>query len=236
MFIGQCLENITLSHGLVISLFMAGLVGGFTHCGGMCSPFVLAQVKGQPHIGTLSSSLLLPYHFGRMTTYVVLAVLVNSVVNLAFVFSGLKALIAAPLLMLAAVIFLVSAFPRLSSFFPWAANIQVSAPYSFIMRLSSKLMHSPGVFKRYGLGVLLGFMPCGLVVSALLASATAAHAGQAAVAMAAFALGTMPALVLVGFGGRALKHRYPELSQRLSQGAMVISSLWLFGLAGVMLF
>jgi hypothetical protein len=84
------------------------------------------------------------------------------------------------------------------------------------------------------LGVLLGFMPCGLVISALLASASAINTLQAAVAMAAFAAGTMPALMLTALGGQALQGRYPGAAARLSQGAMFISGLWLFTLAGLM--
>ena len=233
MVIGQCIHDMAVSHGLVISLFLAGLVGGFTHCAGMCSPFVLAQTGD---VRKLRGALLLPYHLGRMTTYVALAVLVSSLINLAFVFSDLKTLIAAPMLVTAAVIFLVSAFPNLTTLFPWAARIQIATPYKFITRFSSKLMESPNAFKRYGLGILLGFMPCGLVVSALLASATAPDALQTALAMSAFAVGTIPALVLVAFGGQALKMKYPKASMRATQGAMVISSLWLFALAGTMIF
>lgn len=236
IFIGQCIHNITVLHGLAISLFLAGLVGGFTHCMGMCSPFVLAQTGGEYGVKRLGSSLLLPYHLGRMTTYVVLAVLVSSVINLAFVFSGLKALIAAPMLVLAGIIFLVSAFPKLSIVFPWITRIQLAAPYKLISKFTSNLMVSPTLIKRYILGILLGFMPCGLVVSALLASATAPSVLEAGLAMSAFTIGTMPALILVGFGGHALKHKYPKASQRLSQGAMAISSLWLFILAGQMIF
>ena len=236
MFIGQCLESLNFTHGLGISLFLAGLVGGVTHCAGMCGPFVLAQTGQEQNIGRLRDALLLPYHAGRMTTYVVMAGVLGSVVNLAFMFSDLKVLIAAPMLMLAAVIFLVSAFPQFTALFPWVTRFKVSAPYAFISQISSKLMHDPGVFKRYGLGVLLGFMPCGLVISAVLAAATAPSALEAGAAMAAFALGTVPALVGVGLGGQALKARYPQASRRVSQGAMVISGLWLFALAGQMIF
>ena len=237
MFIGQCIHDIAVSHGLILSLFFAGLVGGFTHCAGMCAPFVLAQTgKNKPHLTKLSSTLLLPYHFGRMTTYVMLAVLVNSIINLAFVFSDLKTLISIPMLILAGVIFLVSAFPNLTALFPWAANIQISVPYKFITRFSTRFVNNPNIFKRYSLGVLLGFMPCGLVVSALLASATATNTLQAAIAMGSFALGTMPALVAVAFGGQILKQRYPKASTHAMQGAMIISSLWLFALASLTLF
>tara|TARA_R110002153_G_scaffold54268_7_gene150827 strand:+ start:7422 stop:8132 length:711 start_codon:yes stop_codon:yes gene_type:complete len=235
MFIGQCIHDIATTHGLVISLFLAGLFGGFTHCAGMCSPFVLAQLGPQTELKRIRSSLLIPYHLGRMTTYVTLAILVSSVINLAFVFSGLKALIAAPLLVLAGVIFLVSALPQLSSIFPWVAHIRLAAPYKFIVQFSSKLMRNPNALKRYGLGILLGFMPCGLVVAALLASASAPNAVQAAIAMGAFTFGTMPALILVAFGGNMLKKKYPRASMRITQGAMVISGLWLFALAGQLL-
>lgn len=235
MFIGQCIHDAVVSHGLMISLFLAGIVGGFTHCAGMCSPFVLAQVNNQPHVQKLSSSLLLPYHLGRMTTYVTLAVLVNSIINLTFVFSDLKTLITAPMLILAGIIFLVSAFPRLSVLFPWAASIQIAAPYKFIARSSSKLMNNSNILKRYLLGILLGFMPCGLVVSALLASATAPSTLQAALAMGAFTIGTMPALIIVAFGGQIFKQKYPNASAYAMKGAMVISGMWLFALAGQML-
>ena len=64
--------------GLFTSLFMAGLVGGWSHCAGMCGPFVLAQVatrlEGIPasrmtELHRLTGAAVLPYHFGRATTY-----------------------------------------------------------------------------------------------------------------------------------------------------------------------
>ena len=41
--IGQCVHDISLSQGLFISLFLAGLFGGLTHCSVMCGPFVMSQ-------------------------------------------------------------------------------------------------------------------------------------------------------------------------------------------------
>jgi sulfite exporter TauE/SafE len=231
MFIGQCIQDFTIAHGLVMSLFLAGLVGGATHCAGMCSPFVLAQ-------GTLKKSgrsLLLPYHLGRMTTYVTLGILVNSVLSLAFVYSDFKPLIAAPMLMLAGILFLVSTFPTIAALFPWAGKIQFSAPIQFVSKLAGPLMVSENPLKKYLLGIILGFIPCGLVTSALLVAATAKDIGEAALAMSAFAVGTMPVLMLIGLGGQTIKKRYPTALRYFSQTAMVISSLWLFVLASNML-
>lgn len=232
----ECVNFLTAEHGLVASLFLGGLVGSFTHCAGMCAPFVLAQTQDGPFLSKPATSLLLPYHLGRMTTYVALGVLVYGVVNLAYLFSGARALITAPLLMISGVLFLVSAFPRLAPLFPWAGRLPFTALFDFINTKATGLFRGTGALSRYGLGVLLGFIPCGLVLAALMASATAHSLPQAALAMAAFAVGTMPSLVMIGLCGKGLKQKFPVLYQRFTTAAMVMSSLWLFTLAGMLIF
>lgn len=231
--IGGCFHQITLSYGLPLSLLIAGLVGGVTHCAAMCGPFVLAQGGD---MRKLSDAALLPYHLGRMTTYVMLAVLVHTIFNLVFVFSGAKALIAAPMLGLAGLLFLLSAFPKALRVFPWAARIYVGMPQRAVDRMLKALPRKDSHTGRYLMGVLLGFMPCGLVVAALLASATATSALQAGYSMAFFAAGTMPALILVGLGGRHIHGRYPRFSSSFAQGAKMVSAIWLFLLAGFLVF
>ncbi len=233
--LGQCIESFTSSYGLPASLFIGGLVGGFSHCTWMCGSFVIAQAgnNGSP-VFKISPNLLIPYHLGRMTTYVLLAILVSSIVNLAFVFSDLKAIISAPLLITAGLIFLVSAFPKLSNIFPWVLKIKVGVSYKYLSGFVSKLSARSGILGRYFLGVLLGFMPCGLVISALMASTSAPSVFQAAIAMGAFTIGTIPALIIVALGGQGFKYRYPRASIYVSRGGMVVSSIWLFAIAGMM--
>lgn len=232
----ECVYNFTAQHGLSASLFLGGLVGSLTHCTMMCSPFVLAQTEAGPVLKRPARSLLIPYHLGRMTTYVGLAVLFHSIVNLAYLFSGARVLISAPLLMLAGTLFFISVFPSLNNLFPWAAKFNLPSGFLAIGSKTGDLMRSSGIFPRYILGVLLGFMPCGLVVAALMAAATAPTTAQAALAMAAFSVGTMPALMTVGVCGSGLKQKFPRQFQQLSQAAMVISSVWLFALAGTLIF
>lgn len=244
MFIGQCIHDLALSHGLYISLFLAGIVGGFTHCSAMCTPFVLAQcdhmtqqnTHARPLLRRLKSSLLLPYHAGRITTYTAIAVIMAGLVNMVFLFSNLKSLIAAPLLLLAATFFLVSAFPRLGALFPWNGGFKLALPHRFVSRALSATGNKTGIVKSYLLGLLLGFMPCGLVISAVLAAVSTPNIIQTAAAMMAFGAGTIPALILIAFGGQSLKHKYPKFSGHFSRGAMAVSALWLFALAGTMLF
>ena len=85
------------------------------------------------------------------------------------------------------------------------------------------------------MGVLLGFMPCGMIVSALMAASTAPHPLQAGLAMSLFGLGTMPALIGIALGGGLLKNKYPNGMRKITQGMMVFSALWLFAIAGFIL-
>ncbi len=237
---GECIHQFVTGYGLPFSLFMAGLAGGFSHCALMCSPFVLAQAGGGRsegrRFGRVLSSLLLPYHLGRLTTYVFLGVLFGGVLNLAFLFQPLRALIVVPMLLLAALIFVVSAFPNLGKVFPWVGHMRLSIPFRWISRFYQPLVREKDAASRYLLGLLLGFMPCGLVVSALMASATAPSAAHAGLAMAAFGLGTVPALVAVSLGGSFFKSFSFLSSARVKQGFMVFSALWLVLLAGAFVF
>jgi hypothetical protein len=224
-----------------LSGFLAmGLWGGFTHCAAMCGPFVLAQTgQGEDFGGVLqrlSRFSLLPYHLGRATTYIALAVLFSAVLNLAFLFLPVRLYIVVPMLLLAAVVFLVSAFPRLSVLFPWAANFHLPAAFAPASRRISALMSSRRAGSRYLLGVMLGFMPCGMLLAALMAAASLDSPLNAGAAMLAFTAGTIPALFLVAAGGHTLSRLYPASFMRARQFFLVLSALWLFVLAGLSIF
>jgi hypothetical protein len=116
--------------GWVLSLFLAGLTGGFMHCVLMCGPFVLAAQKNQ--LGRVASVLLLPYHLGRLVTYSLLGVLANFFLNAAFFASPLRDLVSAVFLGLAGLLFLAQAFPSLYKFLPFLTQIKVPLPSRWI--------------------------------------------------------------------------------------------------------
>jgi hypothetical protein len=207
-------------------LLLAGFVGSASHCAVMCGPFVMSQT-GQ--IEKKREAFLLPYHLGRITTYVGLGIVLSSLLNVAFLFLPIRSFVIAPLLLTAAVVFLVNAFPAMRSLFPWGQPIKTFLPYSLIEKFYTKLSTGAGrsVFQKYLLGVLLGFMPCGLIVAALMAASTAPNALYAGAAMAAFGLGTMPGLMVVGFGGMALQYKFPAAMKHMARGFMIISAAWL---------
>lgn len=206
-----------LSFGLPAGLFLLGLVGGVTHCAGMCGPFVLAQagrrlsstpLPGLTMLARLQGAALLPYHLGRATTYTALgaaaAGLVGGVAPLAQ--SGILPAVA---LGLATITFLLlaagQAWPQLAG-----RGLAMLAPSGGARwsRLLAPLFAHPVGLGGYLLGVALGFLPCGLVYAAVLAAAAGGSVLLAAAGMAAFAAGTVPALFVVGWLGLVAGQRF----------------------------
>jgi hypothetical protein len=79
-------------------------------------------------------------------------------------------------------------------------------------RLRPLLLAPSGWRGPFLLGLLLSGLPCGLLYGALVAAASAGSALAGALAMAAFALGTVPALVGVGLLGRFFGRRWAAAS------------------------
>ncbi len=230
--IGSCMHQISTSNGVAASLFLAGVMSGFTHCVAMCGPFVISQ-SGK--MEKTSDMLLFPYHFGRITTYVCLAVLLSTVLNIVFLYLPIRSFIIAPILMVAGLVFLSQAFPRLVKFFPWVSSIKLSFPYLWVQKIFGLLSNQPTPLKTFMMGIVLGFMPCAMVTSALLAASTAQNIFDAGFSMFAFGLGTVPALVITSFAGQALKIKYSRAMPYIIQAMMVWSGVWLFIIAGKIL-
>jgi uncharacterized protein len=192
--------------GLGFSLFLAGLGGSLTHCAGMCGPFVLGQVMTDAERATaygewrrLAGAALAPYHLGRITTYTALGALAGAVTSL-FATTASFAWISALLLIAGAGFMLVQAFGH---------AIGAGSPLgSAVARFATPLSASHRPLARYALGVALGFLPCGLIYGALGAAAGTGSAIRGALAMAAFAAGTVPVLVAVGWGGHFFRQRF----------------------------
>ncbi|WP_262690362.1 sulfite exporter TauE/SafE family protein [Kordiimonas aestuarii] len=225
--------------GLLLTLFLGGLMGSATHCVGMCGPFVVAQATSLQQTPSLLRRVrgfaLMPYHLGRMTTYVILGVVAASLSGMVFNVP-LQRGIAVVLLTVAGLLFLTSAIPSLKRVvapqFPPSSLARFGA---VLGRVAKAFFTNPTAWHRYALGVTLGFLPCGLLAAALMAVAATAEPISAAFGMAAFCVGTMPALFLTGAGGRYALDRLPIRFSTLARGVMVFNSLSLFIIAGGML-
>jgi sulfite exporter TauE/SafE len=75
----------------------------------------------------------------------------------------------------------------------------------------------------FTLGVLWGWLPCGLVYAALAASVTSGSAAGGATTMAAFGLGTLPALVTMGSAATVVARAARRRWVRVGAGVLLIA-------------
>ena len=227
-----CFHSIPLSYGLISGLFVVGLAGSIGHCTLMCGPFVMSQAG---KFEKASGALLIPYHLGRITTYMFIAAVFYGVVSMTAVLVPLKVFIVAPLLTMSGLLFLLSAFPKLMVAFPWAGylsrSVQAFMPQGFLQSQGEK----PQMVKLYAYGVMLGFIPCGMVFAAVMAAATADSFTHGMLAMFAFGLGTIPALMLVALGAGKVGRLSPKTARVMKQTAYTWTGLWFLLMSGKMI-
>lgn len=235
--VAHCSAVISGHAGLMGGLFMAGLGGGLTHCVGMCGPFVLSQVaSGLEQIPAsqmrewhrLTGAALLPYHLGRATTYTVLGAAGSGLAGYV-VPASVPGWVSAALLMVAGFLFLGQALPRMRvSLVPASSGALVVGSLSGIL---DHLFMAPKGLRGYALGVLLGFMPCGLLYAALAAVLSIADPIAGAAGMFLFAMGTVPGLFMTGLAGYCAGMRWKQLVRIWAPVLMILNAVVLFWLA-----
>ena len=76
--------------------------------------------------------------------------------------------------------------------------------------------------RALGLGLLWGWLPCGLVYSVLLLAATSERAADGSLVMLAFGLGTLPAMLATGLGAARLSQLMQRRGARLGLGLLIV--------------
>jgi len=175
------MDSISLSMALVMGL------AGSLHCAGMCGPIVWV-IPFQMITGVRKWLGIGLYHFGRISVYGIMGVVLHSFKSLfnPQVQQYLSITLGA-LLLLAGII----------SFLP-VRQLTVKLPWTgFVHKQLGKFIGNPQLKSLFFSGMLNGLLPCGLVYMALSMSVTASTAVQSLGLMYAFGLGTVPALVTI---------------------------------------
>jgi hypothetical protein len=197
----------------------AGLAFGFfgsVHCVGMCGPLALSLPGGGRARWQFLAERLL-YNVGRAVTYTLLggAVgLVGTFASLAGVQQGLSIGVGALMIGVATVPWLSRRVSRLEE-----------APARFTKRVLRPIQ---GLYRRGGptamlaVGILNGLLPCGFVYAGLATAATAGDVEASMLFMAAFGLGTFPAMLGVSLAGRVAGTAWRARLQRLVPVGLVL--------------
>jgi sulfite exporter TauE/SafE len=98
-----------------------------------------------------------------------------------------------------------------------------------VRHLTAHLANRTNLVARFGFGLATGLLPCGLVYASLGIPVAASDPLTGALAMAAFGVGTAPALTAVAMGLRRIVMRNMALRRALAAGVL-IAALWSIGM------
>ncbi|MEQ6885481.1 sulfite exporter TauE/SafE family protein [Salicola sp. Rm-C-2C1-2] len=181
--------------------FVLGVVSS-THCVGMCGGIVGALTYSlAPEIrGSRSHFVLfsLHYHLGRISSYMLAGALVAGG---AAVFQELAGAGSALVMRTVGAMFLVALGVYIGGWFPRFAWIEsMGRPlWRWLEPIGRRLLPVRSLPQAFGFGLVWGWLPCGLVYSALVYSLSTGSVWQGMGVMLFFGLGTIPTLLLVGF-------------------------------------
>lgn len=210
----------------LLTLFLLGFFGG-GHCVGMCGGLSSAFALQLPP-GLNRTGLIVLLNLGRISSYVFIGLLVGAIGQIGISLDQTRWLqnglyLSANLLLLLLGLYLAG----ISSL---ATRIEsIGRPvWKRLNPLLNRLLPIQSVPACFGVGMLWGWLPCGLVYSAsLYALGSSSNALEGGLYMLAFALGTLPNLLAMGLFAAQLKNFLQRKTVRLAAGLLVAAwALW----------
>lgn len=210
------------------SAFLVGLLGG-SHCAGMCGGIVGAvsmTMPGQkPQLG-----LHLGYNAGRIASYTLVGVLAG--------LAGASSLLLEHLLPVEKALYLLASLMLIVLGLylgGWWRGVLVlerggQAIWRHVQPLSKKLLPVRSIPQAFALGLVWGWLPCGLIYSVLVAALATGSAVQGGLLMLAFGLGTLPTLLAMGMAALRIRGFLQQAWLRRLSGALVLA----FGVVGLL--
>lgn len=180
-------------------IFLAGVAGSL-HCVGMCGGFACA-LKADPRGPAATTRRHLIYNGGRVFTYVFIGAVAGAVAASLVGHDGSDTTASTAQRLLALVSGALMIFIGLQ-FLGWFKPRALTAAGSgLIAKALRDLLDSPNVLAPLAFGVFNGFLPCPLVYAFAAQAAASGGAGNGALIMLAFGLGTFPAMLAMGGAG-----------------------------------
>jgi len=201
----------------IVGALLVGLLAS-SHCLAMCGGLSVALGLGA---GGGNKAHLFSYSLGRVFIYTAIGALAGVMGEQ--VTASLPAVGIA--LRLLAALLLVAMGLYISGWWMGLSKLEAVGALFFkrLRPLSRGLIPVRGHPQALCLGMLWGLLPCGLVYSSVAWALATADWRQSAVLMAAFGVGTVPAMLSVGLAGQKLQRLLKHRRFRLLSGLLVIT-------------
>jgi uncharacterized protein len=186
---------------LILASLTLGFLGSF-HCVGMCGPIALALPLNNNSVAAKISGALL-YNGGRIFTYALFGSLFG-IIGQSMVIAGYQQ----------ALSIILGILILLFMFIPSAIlnRFKITAPVYKIVSIGKKKLHL--LFRKnsysslFFIGVLNGFLPCGLVYLGIAGAIATGNGLQGMLFMSVFGLGTLPALLALALAGNTVSPKF----------------------------
>lgn len=207
------------------AIFVLGLVSS-VHCVQMCGPIVLSYSLPLAKAGGRKQMFLAhaAYNLGRIATYAALGAVaglaggaLNLVSRLAGIANGARICAGLALILMAII---------LAGLLPQSRLVQIR-PASVFSRGIGRILLAPSPLSKLRLGLMMGFLPCGLVYAALLKSVETGTAASGALTMVAFGAGTAIALASFGIISSTAGMKLGRWSTALSAASVAVMGVFL---------
>ena len=211
----------------IIAVFFVGLLGG-VHCLGMCGSIVGILTGQLPKDGA-RWPFHLAYNSGRIASYTVAGILVGAIGQAGLLFRDVVPV--QHLLFALSSLMLVALGLYLAGIWSMVRRIEQagSVLWQRIQPLTRLVFPITSPLRALLLGMLWGWLPCGLVYSVLVTALASGHPQSGALIMLAFGLGTLPNLLVIGLFWERCRRWVQSPRVRLLAGLIVMA----FGVYGL---
>ena len=177
--------------------FLAGISGG-VHCAAMCGPLI-GIACGPCNRGRNREWLrhALAYNTGRITTYMIAGAVTGTIGAAGLALRGAPLTQQALLVVMSSSLVLLAAY--VAGFAPFVHGMERAGAVVWrqVGPIAGRFLpvNTPG--RAFGLGLVFGWLSCGMVYMVLIAALATADPLQGAMVMAAFGLGTLPNVLAI---------------------------------------
>lgn len=207
-----------------LAVFLIGLLGG-VHCAGMCGGIVSALSMQMPERRAERGpawAIHLAYNLGRIASYAIAGAAMGALGSLGLLLNNalpvqMGLYVGANLMMIALGLYLTGltgalAFTERAGQWLWRR----------VQPVTRRFLPVRGVRQALPLGLLWGWLPCGMVYSVLSMTLLTGSAARGALTMLAFGLGTLPNLMLAGLLLARFRGIVQGRALRLGSGLLVL--------------